>query len=99
VPAVTLQVEVGPVHRRVFDAEHTPQAPDGWQAGVAPPHSASLAQPRHACVAASQVGALAPHWVLVRQPTQVPLATLHTEVAPVHRAPLVAEQVLHEPLG
>ena len=33
-------------HRLALPSEHWPQAPDGWQAGVAPPHSLSPVQAR-----------------------------------------------------
>ena len=54
-----------PVQRALFAAEHSPHAPDGWQAGVAPPHSPSPAQARQACVARSQTG-VAPAALRVR---------------------------------
>ena len=55
-------------------AEHWPHAPDGWQAGVAPPHSPSPAQPRQVCVAVLHTGVVPPHWAFVRHGTQVPVA-------------------------
>jgi hypothetical protein len=99
VPLVTLHSDVAPVHFVVFVAEHTPHAPLGWQAGVAPPHSPSPVQPRQACVAASHVGVVPPHCASRRQPTQVADDGLQTEVVPVHREPFVAEHAPHEPLG
>jgi len=39
VPLATLQAGVAPVHLILLVAEHTPHAPPGWHAGVAPlPH-------------------------------------------------------------
>jgi hypothetical protein len=43
IPSVVSQVEVGPVQDDALVTEHTPHAPLGWQAGVAPPHWASVA--------------------------------------------------------
>jgi hypothetical protein len=91
VPEAASQVVTAPVHSVVFVAEQTPQEPAGWQAGVAPPHSPSLAQPRHTCVAVSHVGLAPPHWAFVRQPTQVAVATSQTDVAPTQRELFVAE--------
>ena len=53
-------------------AEHCPQAPDAWQAGVAPPHSLSPPQARQVCVAVLQIGVVPPHWALDVHGTQVP---------------------------
>jgi hypothetical protein len=53
-------------------AEHWPQAPEGSQAGVAPPHSPSPAQARQVCVAVLQTGVVPPHWAFDRQGTHVP---------------------------
>ena len=44
------------MQRAAFAAEHSPQAPLVWQAGVAPPHSPSPAHARHVCVAPLQTG-------------------------------------------
>ncbi len=44
-PFGTLHVGVGPVHWVTFVAEHCPHAPEVSHAGVAPPQSASVAQP------------------------------------------------------
>jgi hypothetical protein len=54
-------------------AEHWPQAPDDSQAGVAPPHSPSLAQARQRCVAVLQTGVVVPHCAFDVQGTQVPV--------------------------
>jgi len=42
-------------------AEHCPQAPQGSQAGVEPPHSPSPEQARHVCVVVLQTGVEPPH--------------------------------------
>jgi len=52
-------------------AEHWPQAPDDSQAGVAPPHSPSLAQARQACVVVLQTGVAPPHCAFDVHGTQV----------------------------
>jgi hypothetical protein len=49
------------VHWVVLPAEHWPQAPEGWQAGVAPPQSLSPAQARQAWTDVSQTGVVPPH--------------------------------------
>jgi hypothetical protein len=69
-----LQTGVAPVHWLPLLAEQLPQAPLVWQAGVAPPHSPSPAQPRQVCVPASHAGAVPPHWAAVTHPTHVPLS-------------------------
>jgi hypothetical protein len=53
-------------------AEHWPQAPPGWQAGVDPPHSLSPAQARQVWNAGSQIGAAPPQSASARQGTHVP---------------------------
>jgi hypothetical protein len=98
-PVVASQPETGPVHFVVLVAEHTPQAPLGWQAGVAPPQSASPAQARHACIVGLQMGVSPAHWALVTQPTQVPLVASQFDVAPAQRRRLVAEHWPQAPLG
>jgi hypothetical protein len=67
-----------------FVAEHWPQAPAGWQAGVAPPHSLSPLQARQTRKAGSQMGVLPPQSALARQPTHVFVDVLQTGVAPEH---------------
>ena len=52
-------------------AEHWPHAPDGWQAGVDPPHSLSPAQARQVWVVVLHTGVDPLHCALVRQGTQV----------------------------
>jgi hypothetical protein len=54
-------------------AEHWPHAPLAWQAGVAPPHSPSPAQARHAWVAVLQTGVVPEQVALETQGTQVPV--------------------------
>ena len=48
VPLPVKQNGVVPLQALAFVAEHWPQAPDDWQAGVEPPHSPSPAQARQA---------------------------------------------------
>jgi hypothetical protein len=96
---VASQPEVGPVHLEVFVAEHTPHAPPGSQAGVAPLQSASVAQPWQVCVAVSHAGVAPPHWALVRHPTQTPAVGSQVDVAPAQRRELVAEHWAHAPEG
>jgi hypothetical protein len=98
-PVDVSQTAVVPVHFVVLVTEQVPQAPLGWQAGVAPPHSPSPLQPRQAWVVGSQVGAAPAHWALDRQPTQVPVATLQTGVVPVQWTVFVDEQPPQAPLG
>ena len=78
VPAATLQTGVAPVHWVALPAEHCPQAPPGWQAGVAPAHSLSPEQARQTRRAGSQTGVAPPQSLLVRQPTQVLVDGLQT---------------------
>jgi hypothetical protein len=85
------------MHWDRFEGEHGLQAPDGWQAGVAPPHSVSPAQARQVCVVVLQTGLVAPHSALLIQLTQVPLDTSQAGVVPVHLLVLVAEQVPQAP--
>jgi len=54
-------------------AEHWPHAPDGSQAGVAPPHSPSAAQARQAWVPVLQIGVVPAHCAFATHGTQVPL--------------------------
>ena len=80
-------------------AEHWPQAPELWQAGVEPPHSPSPAQARQVCEAALQTGVVPPHCALDVQGTQVPVVVKQAGVAPLHRLVLVAEHWPQEPDG
>jgi hypothetical protein len=98
-PVATSQPAVGPVHFVRLVAEQTPHAPEGSQAGVAPPHSASIEQARHAWVVVSHAGFVPEHCAPVVQPTQVPVPTSHAEVAPAQRRVFVAEHVPHAPPG
>jgi hypothetical protein len=61
------------VQRSEFPAEHWPQAPAGWQAGVAPPHSLSPVQARQLCSSGSQTGVDPPQSASAMQGTQVPV--------------------------
>jgi len=99
VPVATLQAGMTPAHFVVFVAEQTPQAPPGWQAGVAPPHSPSLAHARQVCVVRLQAGVAPPHSAFETQGTQLPAATLQAGVAPVHFVPLPAEHWPQAPPG
>jgi len=90
---------VGPVQAVRLLAEHWPQAPDDWQAGVEPPQSLSPAQARQTWVAVLQTGLVPPHSALLMQLTQVPLGTSQAGVVPVQSLVLVAEQMPHAPDG
>ena len=60
----------------VLEAEHWPQAPPGWQAGVEPlPQSPSEAQAWHVCSAGSQTGVAPEQSPSTRHETHVPLVT------------------------
>jgi hypothetical protein len=83
----------------VFPSEHWPQAPEAWQAGVAPPHSPSPAQARQVCVVVLQTGATPPHWAFDVQGTQVPLVMRQAGVLPVHLLAFVAEHTPQAPDG
>ena len=92
VPFGTSQTGVAPPHRVLFVAEQTPQAPDDWQAGSAPPHSLSLPQPRQVCAPLSQIGAAGVvQSASPRHATQVPLVVSHSAVAPPHALAFVDE--------
>jgi hypothetical protein len=82
VPELTSQTGVAPVHTTALPAEHWPQRPFGWQAGVAPPHSLSPPQARQVRKAGSQIGVVPPQSALARQPTQDFVPVLQTGVAP-----------------
>jgi len=84
VPAPVSQTGVPPVHCVAFPAEHWPQAPDGSQAGIAPPHSPSPPQARHVKNAGSQMGFAPAQSAFARQPTHVFVVGLHSGVAPPH---------------
>ena len=97
VPADTRQAGVLPVHLLALLAEQTPHAPDGWQAGVAPPQSLSPPHARQVCVDRLQTGVVPPHWAFDVQATQLPAEVLQTGVVPEHCAPFVAEHWPHAP--
>jgi hypothetical protein len=99
VPAAVSHAGVAPVHFAVFVAEHAPHAPDVSQTGVAPPHSPSTAQARHTCAVVLHTGIEPEQSAFVAQPTQAPVATLQTEIPPVHFVEFVAEHAPHEPPG
>jgi len=82
---------VAPEHLLALVAEHCPQAPDGWQAGVEPLHSPSPPQARQVCVAVLQTGVVPPHCAFEVQGTQVPAAVSQAGVAPVHLLVFVIE--------
>jgi hypothetical protein len=98
-PRPTSQAGVAPVQWALFAAEHSPHAPDAWQAGVAPLQSVSAAHARQACDVASHTGAVPPHWASVRHETHVPEAVRQSGVAPEHRLALVDEHWPHVPDG
>jgi hypothetical protein len=85
------------VQRLALPREHWPHAPDGWQAGVEPPHSLSPVQERQVCVAKLHTGVMPPHWAFEVQGTQVAVATSQAGVAPLHLLAFVAEQIPHAP--
>ena len=87
------------MQRALFAAEHSPHAPLGWQAGVAPPHSPSPAQARQALLARSHTGVAPPHCAFEVQATQTPRPTSQAGVAPLQRAAFVAEHWPHAPLA
>jgi len=98
-PSATLQTGIAPEHLVLFLAEQTPQSPLGWQAGVAPPQSASPPQARHVWVVVLQTGVVPPHSALVTHGTQLPAAVLQTGVAPEHFVALLAEHWPQAPPG
>jgi hypothetical protein len=74
VPEAVRQSGVAPVHSVAFVAEHWPQTPDDWQAGVAPPHSLSPLHPRQVWKVASHCGDAVGQSPSARQVTQLPVA-------------------------
>jgi hypothetical protein len=99
VPADVRQAGVAPAHRVVFVAEHWPQAPLPWQAGVALGHSLSEPQARHAWVVVLQTGVVPPQVALLVHGTHVPVVVKQAGVAPEHCVVFVAEHWPHEPFG
>jgi hypothetical protein len=98
-PIETLHAGVVLTHSERLVEEHWPQAPLGSQAGVAPPHAASLVQPRQVCVPTSQTGAAAPQSALPRHATHTPFVISQRGVAPVQRVVFVAEHCVQTPLA
>jgi hypothetical protein len=83
----------------VLVTEHWPQAPEGWQAGRAPGHSASAPQARQVCEVVLHTGVVPPHWAFDVQGTQVAVGTSQAGVAPVHLVAFVAEHSPQAPVG
>ena len=73
VALVVSHAGVAPVQAVALVAEHWPQAPLAWQAGVAPPHSASPAQARQTWATVLHTGVVPPHWAFEVQGTQMPV--------------------------
>ena len=65
---------------------------------MAPPQSASLAQPPHVLVAVRQIGVAPLQLVFVRHWTQTSAVVSHTGFAPVHFVLLVPEHSPHAPV-
>ena len=61
------------------------------------PHAASLVQPRQVRVPGSQTGVAFGQSVLVRQPTQMPIAVSHSAVVPPHAPLLLTEHCPQRP--
>ena len=99
VPVATAQRGVAPAQAVAFVAEHAPHEPSVWQAGVAPPQSASPAQARHVPEPASQTGFVPPHSAAVVQDAHVPEAVSQPATGPVHFVVLLAEHTPQAPLG
>jgi hypothetical protein len=97
-PAAVSQTAVVPEHFVLLVAEQTPHEPPGWQAGVAPPHSRSPAQPRQVCVVRLQTGVAPPQSALPTHPTHVPVEVRHAAVAPPQASSFVAEHWPQAPL-
>jgi hypothetical protein len=79
-------------------AEHWPQAPLPWHAGVVLGHSASAPQARHACVAVLHTGVVPPHCAFDVHGTHVAVAVSHAGVAPVQAVAFVAEHCAQAPV-
>jgi hypothetical protein len=91
VPLVRLHAGIDPVHLVLLLAEQTPQAPDGWQAGVAPPQSPSPPQARQLWLPWSQIGVAPEQSAFARQATQLPVGLKQSGVPPVQRSEFPAE--------
>jgi hypothetical protein len=98
-PVAVRQTGVAPPQAPALAAEHWPQAPEGWHAGVAPPHSPSPAHARHVCVVRLHTGAVPPQSALDTQATHDPATASQTGVAPPQRATFVAEHWPHAPVA
>jgi hypothetical protein len=98
-PAGTSHTDVVPAQRRAFEAEHWPHAPPGWQAGVAPPQSASDAHARQVRVVRSQTGVPPAQSASPAHATHVPVDASQAGVAPAQALLLTAEQAPQEPFG
>jgi hypothetical protein len=94
-----LQTGVAPVHCVLFVAEQTPQAPEGSQAGVAPPQSPSTVHALHVCVMPLQIGVVPLQSAFAVHPTHIPVVVSHTGVAPEHLETFVAEHWPQFPVG
>lgn len=81
-PLPTSQTGVAPWQATALAAEHWPQAPLGWQAAAAPPHSPSTPQPRQVFIARSQNGVAPEQSALIKQPTHCLTVVSHTGKAP-----------------
>jgi len=97
-PDAVRQNGVVPVHSAALVAEHWPQVPPGWQAGVAPPHSPSPLQPRQVWNVASHLGDAAGQSPSARQEAQLPLGAWQNGFVPVQRVVFVVEHWPHAPL-
>ena len=98
-PALVRQYGVAPVHSVPFVLEHWPQLPEGWHAGVEPPHSPSPEQPRQAWKVASHLGADIGQSPSARQATHVPAEVRHSGLPPVQRVVFPAEHSPQAPDG
>jgi hypothetical protein len=97
VPVAVSQAGVAPLHLVAFVAEHWPQAPLPWQAGVALGHSPSPAQARQVWVVVLQTGVVPPQFASLRQVTHVPVVVKQSGVVPEHLVVFVAEHWPHAP--
>ena len=99
VPVLASQSGVAPEHSLALVAEHWAQAPPGWQAGVAPPHSPSASQMRQLWLVGSHTGWAAAHCPSTRQLTHSPDAASHRGVVPAQADVSAAEHWPQAPLG
>jgi hypothetical protein len=98
-PPPTSQAGVAPEHWAALLAEHWPQAPETWQAGVAPLQSPSPAHERHVCEVPSQTGVVPAHSAFDVQVTHVPVGVWQSGVVPVQARAFVAEHWPQAPPG